>query len=241
MCEFGNLEKNKKIGESDLQAQRQELANQNADQLNMPQQIVRQQSMTGQAVMPAAAQRQHLQAAVETNHAVQFSTKMAAVRNDKKFWGDSWRMKLVKSNIDKVTDLHNRKISKSTDFEALRAGAVDTYMELIRVCNEYLTARGVENEDSDTRHGRVRELLEAAKQGLLQVSSMKQADFSALFGEGDEKVLLGQVLKKDALNRGLDTEEVKNEAVPSHSLIIKMKTKHMSLKGLRTIKPCLRI
>ena len=64
-----------------------------------------------------------------------------SVKADRRLFGDSYRMKLVKDSIDRFYELQERQIEQGSDFDSLKIMAVDIYMELIRNCDEYLKAR----------------------------------------------------------------------------------------------------
>ena len=156
-----------------------------------------------------------------------------SVKADRRLFGDSYRMKLVKDSIDRFYELQERQIEQDSDFDSLKILAVDIYMDLIRTCDEYLKARKKEGKAEQGQTGRyrkVRLLHECAKTGLRQIAGMTAADFRARF-EGDRKRQLfdgeelrklnaggeprarfGKLLEKDAVYRDPETDEARELA-----------------------------
>lgn len=183
--------------------------------LLVPEMKVEKSGAVSQDVLPAFSFRQGGQNRQDTkkegqtslNHSRRLTDTAQAVRSSRRtFFDDSWRMKLVKSNIDRLTALHSRKVTENTDFFSLQAMAVDTYRELIRSLEEYLKARSNGKEAEDSRHGKVRSLLDCARTGLSQVSSLDSEDLSRLVS--DEEMSFGVMLERDADVRELNTQEM---------------------------------
>ena len=164
----------------------------------------------------------------ENNIMIRLRNAALSVKTDRRVFGDSYRMLLIKESIDRFYELQDRQIEQESDFDSLKVLAVDTYTELIRVCDEYLKARRKEGKSEQAQTGRykkVRLLHDCARTGLRQIASMTAEDFRARF-EGDEKgklldaeeagklrageeqrIRFGKLLERDVARRNTETEE----------------------------------
>ncbi len=199
---------------------------QQTDLVRMPgvhllQQPIRQQAEEEieQNALQERQQRQPLEAVnddmpiediTKGNRYKDLTKAMDDVRSDERFWaGDSWRMKLIKSNIDRTKSFFSAEITANTEPAAMCTETADRLLELIRTCREYLTARKAE-KDENTRHLRVRTLYDAARRMLAQVTSLRGDDITAVFAQeqGQEQqrgarrrkrpMTIGRLLEQDA-------------------------------------------
>ena len=125
---------------------------------------------------------------------------------------DSFRMKQVKDNIQKYATLCNKTFGMYSDFDAMKAGAVDILKELVRVCEEYVGARQSNLDDANSRHGMVNMLLKSARNNLIQIGGMKESDFQGLFKKATQELTFSQLMKQDYKKREIYSEDRKKTA-----------------------------
>ncbi|MCR5746860.1 MAG: hypothetical protein K6G03_04060 [Lachnospiraceae bacterium] len=135
-----------------------------------------------------------------------FTRNAAAVKNDSRLFGDSWRMDMVKKSIDKVTAIGETPIGKSTNVEALKAIALDAYNELVTYCNEYLGARKKGKKDKGTRYERVSALCESAKLNMKQIASLEDNTIFSFFIDQQTRKNLNDFLSHDQIIRPVGAE-----------------------------------
>ncbi|MBQ1526662.1 MAG: hypothetical protein IIZ75_05980 [Lachnospiraceae bacterium] len=142
------------------------------------------------------------------NYLLRLRSTAALVRSDTRFFGDSYRMRLIKDNIERLRELQDRQVSKDTDFVFLKTLSVDIYMDLIRTCEQYLAARKKEgSKQQSPRYEKVRLLYESAKTGFKQIATMTAQDYRARLEQEDEGIRFRDFLAEDARYRDLSGEE----------------------------------
>ena len=173
---------------------------------NVPQ-IQRNKVMQGQNPPLFKNQEQF----ASKNRAIRLKNAAIGVKNSSRFWGDSYTMKQVKAQIDRLDELHGRYISDETDFTTLKIAAEDIYLELMRVSRIYINLRkkrGKSGKDQTERYKRVVDLYNCASEGFRQIAGMTENDFRECFKDREE-FSFGSLLEKDAEDRILDPDREK--------------------------------